>query len=143
MKDRKKLLFIFFRPPFPLIGGDKIRMFQKLKALSKIYDVDVLFLNEEKTKPNIISEIKKWAENVYAFDINKNKFRLNTLRGFLLNRKPLQVNYFYHKKVQKWVDKNITIYDAVFCSTIRTTEYVIDKPIYKIVDFVDAISLNY
>lgn len=143
MKNKEKLLFIFFRPPLPLIGGDKIRMFQNMKALSKIYIIDVLFLNEGKTQHSIISELKKWAENVYPFDINKNKFRFNTLKGFFLNSKPLQVNYFYHKKVQEWIDKNINVYNSVFCSTIRTTEYVLDKPVYKIVDFVDAISMNY
>jgi glycosyltransferase involved in cell wall biosynthesis len=65
------------------------------------------------------------------------------LHGFLLNNNPLQVNYFYHKKVQEWINNNIKKYDIAFCSTIRTTEYVKDKDIYKIIDFVDAISMNY
>ncbi len=141
--DAKKLLFIFFRPPFPTIGGDRIRMQQNLKLLSKHYNVDVLFLNEEITKEKTILELKKYATNVYYFDFDKKKFYLNTLKGILLNRNPLQVNYFYHNKVQQWVDKNIENYNMVFCNTIRTTEYVKDKTIYKIVDFVDAISMNY
>lgn len=143
MGNKERLLIIFFRPPFPLFGGDKIRMFQIMKVLSKIYNIDVLFLNEEKTQQNTISEIKKWATNIFPFDIKKSSFYLNTFKGFFLNRKPLQVNYYTHKIVQDWIDENISNYNLVFCSTIRTTEYVLDKPVFKIVDFIDSISMNY
>jgi len=141
--DAKKLLFIFFRPPFPAIGGDKIRMLQNLKLLSKHYNVDVLFLNEEITNEKVILEIKKYATNAFSFDLNRKKFYLNTLKGLLLNKNPLQVNYFYHNKVQQWINNNIENYDIAFCNTIRTSEYVKNKSIFKIIDYVDAISMNY
>lgn len=34
-------------------------------------------------------------------------------------------------------------YHLVFCNNIRTAQYVIDIPCYKIIDYVDAISMNY
>ncbi len=139
----KKMLLIFSRPPYPLIGGDKIRMYQHLKNLSQNYNVDVLFINDNKTDSTINFAIKKYANNVYNFDFKKWQFQLNTILGFILNKNPLQVNYYKFKKVQHWIDSNIHKYDTVFCSTIRTSEYVYKKDIYKIIDFVDAISMNY
>ena len=34
-------------------------------------------------------------------------------------------------------------YHLAFCNNIRTAQYVIDIPCYKIIDYVDAISMNY
>lgn len=141
--SKKKLLMIFYRPPFPLIGGDKIRMFQNLKILSNYYNVDVVFINDKKTDKMIIDNVLKFAKNVVAFEFKKKRFYWSTLLGFLLNKRPLQVNYYYFKEVQDWVDNNISNYDTVFCHTIRAAEYVKNKPIEKIIDFVDAISMNY
>ncbi|WP_299548805.1 glycosyltransferase [Seonamhaeicola sp.] len=142
-KIKSKLLMIFHRPPFPLIGGDKIRMYQNLKILSKHYDVDVLFVNDIKTDKAHNNSILKLATNIFVFEFKKYRFYLSTLFGFLMNKNPLQVNYYYFKSVQKWIDKNISNYDSVFCHTIRTAEYVKNKSIFKIIDFVDAISMNY
>lgn len=139
----QKLLMIFHRPPFPLIGGDKIRMHQNLKILSKLFNVDVLFINDAKTDNYIKDNILKLAKNIYVFEFKKYKFYLSTLSGLFLNKNPLQVNYYYFKSVQKWIDKNLDNYDLVFSHTIRSAEYVKNKKIYKVVDFVDAISMNY
>lgn len=142
-KTKPRLLMIFHRPPYPLIGGDKIRMHQNMKILSKRFELSVLFINDKRTDAYIKESILKIVDHIYVFDFMKYKFYLGTLFGFLLNKKPLQVNYYHFKKVQKWIDKNINSYDLVFCHTIRTAEYVKNKPIFKIIDFVDAISMNY
>ena len=142
MINKPKALFIFFRPPYPYIGGDKIRMHQNLTLLSNKYNIDILFLNEKKTTNETIVNLKKLGQNIINFDISKKQFYFNTFLG-LFNSKPLQVNYYYHKKVQRWIDNNIKNYDVVFCNTIRMAEYVKDKPVFKILDYVDAISMNY
>lgn len=140
--DKKKLLFIFPRPPYPCIGGDKLRMYQNIIFLSKKYTIDIVFINEEKTIPETINELEKYARKVISFDVSKLSCYLNTFTG-IFSKKPLQVHYYYHKKVKKWIDNNIGNYDKVFCTTIRTTEYVKAKNITKVIDFVDAISMNY
>ncbi len=139
----KRVLMIFSRPPYPLIGGDKIRMYQDIKNLSTQYNIDVLFINDVKTDPEIIEKLNFFSNNIYNFDFKKRDFYFNTLFGYLFNNKPLQVNYYYFKIIQKWIDDNIQNYDAVFCSSIRTSEYVYNKDIFKIIDFIDAISMNY
>lgn len=140
----KKILVICSRIPYPLIGGDKIRMFNSLKLLSEKYSVDLLFINNEKTKSEYINELKKYCDNVYNFDFMKIKFIMNTLKGIFINKNPLQVNYYYFNKVKTFIEKNYSKYDTIYCNHIRTTEYIRKyNKIIRIVDFVDSIAMNY
>lgn len=140
--SRQKLLFISSRPLYPIIGGDQIRTVQQLNFLTNKFDVDVLFLfqdNSEKMKNKEFHGVT----NVFCYRISKIQSIIQTLR-FIINNLPLQVNYYYNRKVAHIVDSIITNYDCVFCNNIRTAEYVRKKKnIIKYLDFVDAISMNY
>lgn len=139
---KQKLLFLSSRPIFPVVYGGQIRTAQQLKLLVKKYDVDVLYLNEKGERDRTKDFIKPLG-NVTCFHVPRWKSYLQTLY-FLFNSLPLQVNYYYSKKVNSYVRANIHKYDVVFCNNIRTAEYVrnIDG-IVKAIDFVDAISMNY
>lgn len=137
----KKALFISSRPIYPIICGGQIRTEQQLEFLSKKYDVDVVFISDVK-EPEIKSYLK-YASSVKPFYRNKIKCLLGTLR-FIFNRLPLQVNYYYDKSLQKYIDSVVDNYDLVFCNNIRTARFTQSlKGIKRIIDFVDAISMNY
>lgn len=142
---RGKLLMICFRPPFPAVSGDKIRMLQNIKFLSKKFDVQLLYIYEDKSERinELKTEIFNLVESIYPFHLSKFEKYVRVLNGLLFNKMPLQVNYFYSNKVQKWINENHKYFEFVFCSTIRTAEYVKNKNLFKIIDFVDAISKNY
>lgn len=139
----KNILVLCSRLPYPLVGGDKIRMFNNIKALSKKYTVDLIFISSEGWKNEDTADLKKYCRNIYPFHFPEYRSKLNTLKGLLSNRKPLQVNYYYFKEVQKWIDENKDKYDMFFCNHIRTTEYVKNIDKNKVVDFVDSIAMNY
>lgn len=138
----KKVLFISSRPIYPIIGGDQIRTAQQLEFLLEKYDVDVVY--QCTSKDNGI--LKKYAPKVNKsifFKISKIQYYIQTLR-FLFNNRPLQVNYYYNKKMKSYIDSCINEYDIVFCNNIRTAEYVRTTiGVIKLMDFVDAISMNY
>ena len=138
----KKVLFISSRAIFPIIGGDQIRTAQQLEFLLQKYDVDVVY--QDSSKDNDI--LKKYAPKVHkstCFKISRILYYLQTLR-FLFNKRPLQVNYYYNKEMKHYIDSCINEYDIVFCNNIRTAEYVRNvRGIIKVMDFVDAISMNY
>lgn len=138
----KKVLFISSRPIFPITGGDQIRTAQQLEYLSKKYKVDVIYIKTSQ----IIDKTKEYqpnVHNVYDIYIPTYKCYFQTLR-FLFNKLPLQVNYYYNYHIAGFINKQINKYDIVFCNNIRTAEYVINHVgIYKCMDFVDAISMNY
>jgi len=138
----KKVLFISSRPIYPVIGGDQIRTSQQLEYLVQRYIVDVIYLSEN----SLEDQTKKYlpaVRNVKCFRLSKFKSYFQTL-CFLFNKLPLQVNYYYDKRVYKYIATHLHDYDIVFCNNIRTAEYVRNtQNIVKYIDFVDAISMNY
>ena len=139
---RKKILFISSRPIFPIVGGDQIRTVQQLEFLVERYDVDVIYMDETNKKDVIKCNIPQVC-NVFRFYVPKLICYLQTL-CFLFNSLPLQVNYYYNRKVKRFITEHLSEYDIVFCNNIRTAEYVRQKKgLRKCIDFVDAISMNY
>jgi len=139
-----KILIINSKAPYPLHTGGEMRTYQMIKLLAKIYDnIDIAYLTE-KLNPETEVGLRPFCQNIYPFFSSKFKTAFNTLWGFLFGKLPLQVYYFYSFEMQKWIDNNLHHYDLVFCNNIRTAEYVRKKEgIRKIIDFVDAISMNY
>lgn len=140
---KQKLLFISSRVPYPLVGGDKIRVFNTLTILSQKYEIDLLYIDNQPIQENVEKVLSKVCSKVKCFTISKKQHFSRTLLGLFTNKKPLQVNYYYDKKIQNWISDNINNYDAVFCNLIRTTEYVRQYSLPKYVDFVDSIAMNY
>lgn len=136
-----KALFISSRPIYPIISGGQIRTEQQLEFLSRKFDVDVVFLTDE--KEHELKEYLKFANSVKSFYRPKMKCVIETMR-FIFNKLPLQVNYYYDLSLQKYIDSVICNYDMVFCNNLRTAEYVRGKKTStRVIDFVDAISMNY
>lgn len=139
---RKKLLIITTRFPYPPVGGDKVRLYNFIKILSENYSIDLVSLTDEKISDENISIVKKSCSNVLIFYLPKFQSYFNVLVG-LINRNPLQVNYYKSHKLRLWIRKNIGNYEKVLCYHIRTTEYINQYiNVKKYVDFVDAISMN-
>lgn len=137
----KRALFISSRPIYPIICGGQIRTEQQLEFLSRIYDVDVVFVSDLK-EPKL-QEYSKFSKSVKYFYRSKIDCILGTIR-FLFNNLPLQVNYYYDYNIQKYINSVIQDYDLVFCNNLRTAEFVRNhKGTKRIIDFVDAISMNY
>lgn len=139
---KSKILFISSRPIYPIIGGDQIRTAQQLELLAERYEVHVVYLSNDRDE-NIKQALYPSEVKVTPFFVAKWKHIFYTLRAFL-NGKPLQVNYYFHKRLQLYIDEHIHEYEAIFCNNIRTAEYACHrKGVKKYLDFVDAISMNY
>ena len=141
---KPRLLFISSRPLYPMVYGGLIRTVQQLEFLKKTFVVDVLYISPDNDD---LPYIKNYVgvEKIYRFKIGRFRSFLQTLR-FIFNDLPLQVNYYYNKKVAKKIKSVISQYEYVFCNNIRTAEYVRrlrKREIIKYLDFVDAISMNY
>lgn len=138
----KKILILYSRIPYPLVGGDRIRIYYTAKTLSKRYEVDLACINEGKVEKEHVEKLKEIFNKVILFSYPSWRFKWNAFKG-VISKKPLQVHYYRFKKMQKWINNNYRNYDLVFANHIRTVEYLekIDCP--KIVDLHDAISMNY
>jgi glycosyltransferase involved in cell wall biosynthesis len=138
-----KILFLSSRLPYPSIGGDRLKNYWLLKILSKHFKVHLVSITEQK----VPKEFYDWANDLglsyKVFQKNKRQFYFNTLKGFLTNTLPLQVNYYYFKDVQKYIDQIYQEYDLLFATLIRTAKYIVHKGKPKILDMADSIGQNY
>jgi len=138
----KRILVLSSRIPYPLVGGDRKRVYHISKILATRYHVDLLAINENRAKREELKALDEIFDNLILFDFNLTILKANALKNFF-SRKPIQVGGYYFKTVQKWIDKHFKEYDLVYCNHIRTAEYTRRLPCKKVLDFHDAISVNY
>jgi len=96
----KRILMLYSRIPYPLIGGDRIRIYNTAKTLSANYGVDLLFINEGEVRQDYIEKLKEVFSEVTFFSYSSLRPKWNALRGLFL-RGPLQVHYYYFEDLKK------------------------------------------
>lgn len=138
---RKKALFIFPRPIYPIIGGDQIRAHQQLSFLMETYDVFLLYLCETQQPEGEALKYQPALLGSKCFKQSKVISMLKMLLTFL-NWRPLQVNYYTNRNLKKYVKAEASKYDLVFSGNPRVAEHIISLPVFKVLDFVDAASMN-
>ncbi len=141
IRAEKKILVLTPRFPYPVIGGDRLRVYMLCKELSKKYDLILLSLCDQplELEININDSVFKEIHRVY---LPKYKSYYNVLKA-LVTQKPLQIAYYQSDTFKNKYNKLIKQCDAVFCHLIRVADYVKDTDKFKILDMTDAISLNY
>mgnify|MGYP000023415382 CR=1 FL=1 len=137
-----RILVLSSRIPYPLVGGDRKRVYYISKILATRYHVDLLAINENRAKREELKALDEIFDNLILFDFNLTMLKANALKN-LFSRKPIQVGGYYFETIQRWIDKHFKKYDLVYCNHIRTAEYARRLPCKKVLDFHDAISMNY
>jgi hypothetical protein len=138
MKYKKKILIITSRYPFPTLGGDKLRISEIIKYLSKKNNVDLISIGIPKKKLKI-GFIKKQ----YIFKNNIFNIFLQILISFIKGE-PLQVGMYYVPDIKKKIEKIHKNYDVIICHLIRTAKYIpTEFDGTKILEMTDLISKNY
>ena len=140
---KKKILVLSSRVPYPLIGGDRIRIYNFGKILRQEYAVDLAFTND--LGKDYSSELSKVFDNLFEFPFNSKLLVLNSLRG-IFSRKPIQVMGNYFNSMQKWFNRIKDKYDLIICNHIRMAEYLLRADAFqttKLIDYHDALSLHY
>ena len=142
MDSRKRILVISSKRPFPVQDGASIRTSQMIRMLSQIFEVDLVYTcNPYKTFADL-TELRCFCRQISEFLEPKWKCVLRALLGFFKSR-PLQCSYFYSPRMMSYIQEHLSLYDYVFCNNIRTVPYVDGSKCNKIIDYVDAISMNY
>lgn len=130
------------RLPYPPFGGDKLKNFNLLKILSKYYEVYLVTVTNEKLDEETKKILEKYTTSYKIFEKSRIDFIFSSSKT-LFNKEPLQVNYYYFKDVQDYIDSISKDIDCVVATLIRTSKYAIniDKP--KIFDMADSLAQNY
>jgi sugar transferase (PEP-CTERM/EpsH1 system associated) len=142
MSAKPKLLFITSRVPWPLEKGDKLRAYYQLRELSQRFEITLASIHDSPIHPEAEAQLKKYCSEVHFYSMNRGEMLQNMMRG-VFTKLPMQVAYFYSKKVQQDIDQLIERIqpDRIYCQLIRTAEYVRKHTNYvRIIDFMDVFS---
>lgn len=139
---KKRLLILTPRFPYPVVGGDRLRIYQVCKALSERFALTLLSLCESETEMEMPLPSDGVFDRVERVLLTRHRSYLNTLLA-LVGSTPLQVAYYRSSAFAKAVNRLLPAHDGVLSHLIRCAEYVknSDKP--RILEMTDAISLNY
>lgn len=140
--EKKSILLLVPRMPYPLNSGGRIAIFETIKSLSKHYSISIIIIDDNIENQIFLPEINKITNNVHYYYKSKIHSFLNSIYG-LLKGLPLQVGYFYFSDVQKLVNKLSKSHDIVYSFMIRTTLYCIKLENYKIHNSIDSMYLSY
>ena len=112
----KKILVVTSRYPVPVRGGDKLRIFQIIKYLSKKNKVDLISIGNSKTKINYINK-------QFVF---KNTFsnKIYQIIKSIILREPMQIGLFKLPEMKDKVNIISKNYDVIIFHLIRTTYYL-------------------
>jgi len=135
----KKILVVTTRFPFPLFSGDKLRIYNIFKYLSKKNKVDLIYTEP---KENFKKKIRFIDKTIFIKTRRIEKY-FNILFFFMMG-KPLQVGYFFSAEMRAKINEIKKNYDAIIFHLIRSVEFLPKN--YegtKILEMTDLISKNY
>lgn len=139
---RRSILVITPRYPYPVIGGDRLRIFEICRELSRHHDLTLLSLcetyhefNAKLPNDGIFSRIERvWLPRWRSV--------LNVMLAIPTNI-PLQIAYYKSSEFSKRLKTLLPQHDLCLAHLIRAGDYLRDSSIPKVLEMTDAISLNY
>ncbi|MBR8225233.1 glycosyltransferase [Burkholderia ambifaria] len=141
-QDKKKLLVLTPRFPYPVIGGDKLRIYHLCRVLSRRFSLTLLSMCDSDDEMHAALPDDGVFDRVERVFLSRRRSYLNTLLA-LPTRTPLQVAYYRSHAFAAAVARLLPSHDGAFVHLVRCAEYVrkSDKP--RVLEMTDAISLNY
>lgn len=140
-----KVLIITPRIPYPPFRGDKLKIFNISKNLLKRNEVKILTFINRSSELNDVEQLKKNGIDIDTIRLSSITSYLTTSRS-LLTLDPLQVSYYYSKKMHERIEKITSTekFDLIYFHLISSAQYlksVKDESALKVIDFTDAVSL--
>jgi polysaccharide biosynthesis protein PslH len=139
-----KILFLTSRFPYPPVRGDKIRVFNLIRELSKNHEI-VLATFAEPDDGRYYTSLLKYVRRIERVSFKKTKAYLNAGLG-LFSKKPLQVSYYSSPEMRQAVAKLVEEEqpDIIHAHLIRMAPYAAPYPeVPKVLDICDSMTLNY
>ena len=138
-----KLLVLTSRFPYPLEKGDKLRIFNQIRELSRQHEIILCALTEEIVQDADYQQVMPFCSQIHVFHLSQITIFLNILSG-ILRGLPFSVSYFFNKKIQRQI-LDIAAREKpnhVYAQLIRTSEYFKETTYPKTLDYMDAFSVG-
>ena len=140
--DRKKILVLAPRLPYPKIGGDRLRLHGLCTVLSQHFDLTLLSLCEDEEQFQMPVPADGIFSRIERVRLPRHRSYLNTLLA-LPQSKPLQIAYYQSDEFATRLAELLPGHDLVFAHLIRTGDYVRHLNHPKVLEMTDAVALKY
>ncbi|WMN68084.1 glycosyltransferase family 4 protein [Vibrio parahaemolyticus] len=137
-----KMMVITPRFPYPVIGGDRLRIFELCRELSKKYSITLVSLCESESDMKLSLPQDGVFDEVHRVLLPKWKSYFNCVKA-IPTQKPLQVAYYECTEFSSLINKLAPEFDIVLAHLVRVADYAKDLNCIKILEMTDAISMNY
>lgn len=138
---KSRLLVLTPRYPYPAVGGDRVRILHLCKALRSEFRLTLLSLCDSDEEMHHEPQDGVF-DRIHRVFLPRWRSWLSTLLA-LPGKQPLQIAYYKSSQFRRAVDDLLPRHDAVLAHLIRTGQYIKDRPVPRILEMTDAISLNY
>ena len=138
---KTRLVIVSSRFPYPLIKGDKLRLFHQIRFLAKEFSICLISISDVEITDEEKSHLSPFCDEIHVFRLAKWKSIANCSVSFKDNL-PIQVSYFYSKKIHKEITDVIKSFDPklAYFQLVRTALYASDLNIPAVLDYMDSFS---
>ncbi len=138
-----KILLLTPRVPYPPYRGDKLKIFNLIKRLSRRHEIHLICFAQTQQDLENLQHLRTFCSHI---DYVKLPMWLSLLKCFvgLLTQIPLQVQYFNSRRMQNLIDQTCQQhhFDVIHTHLIRMAQYTADTHCpAKVLDLTDAVSL--
>ncbi len=138
-----KIAIITSRFPYPLEKGDKLRLYNHIKLLSREHEIYLFSVSSDSLSQTDIDHVSQYVEELFIFK----QSRFSKIKNLLLHgmRMPFQVAYYYDRNIRKKIEEIIgdRSFDLIYNHLVRTAEYTRSiNEIPKVIDYMDAFSVG-
>jgi glycosyltransferase involved in cell wall biosynthesis len=138
---RRRVLVLAPRDPYPVIGGDRIRIHRLIRELAPYYDFTLVTFCRSRRERDAPPPADGLFKAVHRVVLPYWRSVANTL-GALATGEPLQVAFYRSAEFRATIEALAPSHDAVLAHLVRTAEYARDLPLLRILEMTDAISMN-
>lgn len=136
------LLVLTSRFPYPVVGGDRLRLYRLCVELAKDHQLTLVSLCDDRADLTAPIPADGVFANVERFYLPKWRSWANSLLA-IPGRTPLQVAYYRSAAFIARARELAASHDGVLAHLIRTGDGIADLSGVKFLELTDAISLNY
>ncbi|MCC5643044.1 glycosyltransferase [Nostoc sp. CHAB 5824] len=138
------LLFVTPRLPYPPLKGDQVVSYHRLRTLSQRHKITLLTFYETASELENITQLDCYCDAIYPIQLSKLQSLINVAKGIFRSKLPLQVNYYYSKKLKKYFDTifKSSDFDLIHIFLMRMAPYFHQISTPKIIELIDSMELN-
>ncbi len=138
------VLFIAPRIPFPLVQGDRLICYRRLKALSQHHQITLLTFYQSQDELQHLDRIEGMCHKIHLVHLPKWRSAYNCLTNAVLSTLPFQVAYYQSAEFQATLDRitSETKFDLAHYFLLRMAEYRVPSNVTKIIELIDSMQSN-